>query len=197
MTMPINERSLAEEALTVVDSSVAQAIEGFDIDAWIAGVRPTRRSVKLHPDAHLIARMEQIADRIDGAPAEANVDDLIAEFEECKRQFNDGVWFTLEKRSSDWEKTFREKVAAELGIADLEKATTEQTVEVILRQVVAQTITPVGLTVDHLRKMLELNEAELNKLIVTLDNVQKRLAEQAGVLTRDFSQRRSSGRRSS
>ena len=206
----LDERTLADppadwptmtDGVPIVDSSVAVTLENFDIDEWIAGIRPTRRSVKLHPDAHLIARMEEIADRIDLTPDDQDVDALIEEFEQARRQVNDGMWFTLEKRSSEWIKTFRLKMLEQLGAhldPDLgEKVTREHRLAVTLHQIAAQCVAPAGLTYEQIRRLVEANEGEATKLVLALDNVNTVLAEQAGVMDRDFSERRSNGRRPS
>jgi hypothetical protein len=204
------ERTLADapdepqQPIYYVDSSVTPTPENFDIDEWIAGVRPTRRSVRLVANGHLVARLEEIADQIERAPEDADVDDLIDQYDAIKAQVREGVWFTLEKRSSEWVYEFLRSTCASLGYPapergdqPLGKLTTEQRIEVVLRQVAAQTVVPQGLTAGHLQRMLDANEGELNKLVLTMDAVNSTLAESAGVMDRDFSGRRSSGRQAS
>lgn len=193
-----DERSLADVD-TSVDVSPTVTPANFDIDAWAAGVHPTRRSVKLYPNAHLVARLDELSDRIDSTPEGENVDDLIDEFDALRTQFRDGIWFTVEKRSSEWVEAHRKAATKRLGIKlDNDGDPTEaDNITLVLHQIVDQLVAPAGVTYDHLRTMLSANEGELNKLVVTLNAVQRQLAENAGVLDRDFSARRSPSRRAS
>lgn len=193
--MSTNERALAEEIpVPDFDTTPEVSLAGFDLDAWIAGVRPTRRSIKLYPDGHLVARLEELADQIDNAPDGENVDALVDEFEQIRTQFHTGVWFTVEKRSSEWIEQFRKQTATRLGLkldADGNAADKAVATTLALHQLAAQTIEPAGVTAEQLRAMLERNEGELNKLLSTMVNANTKLAQDAGVLTRDFSQRHS------
>lgn len=182
-----DERSLAD--VPDVDSSPEVTPENFDLDGWLAGIRPTRRSVKLHAEGHLIARLEELAERIDAAPEGVDVDELIAEFERVRDQFNTGVWFTVEKRSSEWSKRFRKDLSKRHNLKPDDNE--GDNIIATLHQLAEQIVTPTGITYQHLRDMLDANEGELNKLILTMTNANTQLAESAGVLTRDFSERRS------
>lgn len=199
---PLEDRSLGGDPVTgpvVVDSTGPVTPEDFDVEAFLAGMRPTRRSVKLYPSAHLVGRMEEIAGLIEAADPDASVDDLIDEFEACKAAFRDGQWWTVEKRSSEWINRFRADAAKALGLDvkaldDPEQDLNEQRAEVVLRQVAAQVVVPSGVTYETLRAMIETNEGEVNKLIVAVEFANTQLAESAKVLTLDFSQRRSGNR---
>lgn len=162
--------------------------QDFDLAAFIGGVRPTRRSVRIHARADLIGRLEQIADRIDALPDGAEVDALIDEAERMQAEFAAGVWFTIEKRSSEWVKHFRDDTAKTYG---LDPESEDGRVSLLLHQLAAQIITPSGVTYDHLRAMFDTNEGELNKLIVALTMANEQIAEAAKVVTLDFSRRRS------
>ena len=189
------ERSLAEEALAgVVDTTVEPTPEGFDIEAFIAGVRPTRRSVKLYPHAHLVARMEQIATELDSTPDGPEADALIDEFERIRADFEAGVWFTVEKRSSEWVDAFRADAVAALKITtntDGEPTDASDKMRVLLRQLAAQIVEPAGVTAGQLEQIGQANEGELNKLIVAMTFANEEMAQSAKVLTLDFSSRRS------
>lgn len=168
--------------------------EGFDVDDWIKGVRPTQRAVKLHASGHLIARMEQVVATIEALPADADADDLIDEYETLKTEFNDGVWFVVEKRSKDWIDHFRRETGKRLGIKnadkDLERWSKDDQTKVLMHQVAEQTVSP-QVTARDLWALLAANEGELSKLIGTVRQVNEFVAESALVLNRDFSQRRS------
>lgn len=172
----------------LVDTTVTPVADDFDLDAWLAGVRPTRRSVKLYPHAHLVARMEQIADTIEAAPKTQDVDDLIDEFEQLKTQFRDGIWFTLEKRSSEWQHRWRKDLCKRLNLREDKD---EDLAIIVLHQIAEQIVSPPGVTYNQLRTLRETNEGECNKLMFTLTAVNQVVAEKAAVLDRDFSGRRS------
>lgn len=193
--MSEEERSLAEinEAPApvepaIVDTTVEPTPENFDLDAWVEGVRPTRKSVKLYPSAHLVARMEELAVEIDNTPEDVNIDGLIDEFYQAKRQFHAGVWFTIEQRSSEWVQKFRKDMAKRHNLKDDED---KDAATISLYQMAEQIIQPQGVTYNHLRKLQANNEGELAKLIGALQRVNQQLAETNGVMTRDFSERRS------
>lgn len=198
--MSSTERSLADQDLTpvqTIDTTPVQTPADFSMAAFLEGVRPTRRSVQLFPQAHLIGRLEQLAARIEVTDDGPEVDALVDEFEQVKAQFRDGIWFTVEKRSSEWVDHFREATAKSLGIKNLsqddEEAeySTADAITLALHQVAAQTVAPSGVTYEHLRQLLDTNEGEFRKLLQAMTEANKVLAENAQVLTRDFSLRRS------
>jgi hypothetical protein len=198
MSVP-DERSLADVDVSV-DTSPKVTPENFDLAEWAAGVRPTQRSVKLYPNAHLIGRMDELADKIDSAPEGADVDALIDEFERVREQFRDGVWFTVEKRSSEWIENNRKQTAKQYGIKlddDGDAENTADNIVLMLHQLADQIVRPRGMTYDMLRSMYDANEGELVKLTNAMQTANRALAEASGVLSRDFSGRRSHTRRTS
>lgn len=193
------ERSLADVDVSV-DVSPKVTPENFDLAEWAAGVRPTQRSVKLYPNAHLIGRMDELADKIDNAPEGADVDALIDEFESVREQFRDGVWFTVEKRSSEWIENQRKATAKRLGMKlddDADADNAADNITLMLHQLAEQIVRPRGVTADMLRHMYDANEGELVKLTNAMQTANRQLAESSGVLDRDFSGRRSHARRTS
>lgn len=184
----MDERSLADVAEVLDTSRDLPAPAGFDLDAWLAGVRPTRRSVRLFASAHLVAEMEQIAGRVDALPDGPEVDALIERFEAMQAEIRDGVWWTVEKRSSEWITKTRADAAKRYG---LDEDTDEGRTALLLHQLAAQIVTPEGVTYAHLRGLLDSNEGELNKLIVAMTMANNQIAEAAKVVGLDFSSRHS------
>lgn len=183
------ERSLADLTDIIDSTPDVGEPEHFDLGAFIAGVRPTRRSVRLYARADLIGDLERIAERIDSLPDGAEVDGLVAEAVRLQAEFEaSGVWFTVEKRSSEWVEHFRRDAAARLGVSD---ETAEGRIVLLLHQLAAQIVTPVGVTYAHVRALMDSNEGELNKLVVALTAANEQIAERARAVTLDFSQRRS------
>lgn len=191
-----DERSLADVQL--VDSTPALTPQEFSFEDFINGVRPPRRSVLLFPRGDLIARLDEIATTIERAPETENVDGLIDEFERVKAEFEHGQWFTLEKRSSEWVEKFRLDAEKQLGMKrvkgedDAEAGlSSEDLATITLHQLVEQIVVPSGVTYEQLRRLFDAAEGELSKLVYAMIEVNSKLAQQAEVLTRDFSQRRS------
>lgn len=195
--VPAAPPTKAPEAAPVAypDLSPETTPQDFDFGAFLGGVRPTRRGVRLYPHAHLVARMEELADQIDRAPESENVDHLIDAFEAAKAEFHEGVWFVVEKRSSEWIEKFRADLKARLRLkVDQDDPSKDDVMTALLHQLVAQIVTPAGVTVEGLRSLFETNEGELNKLLVAMQMVNQSLAEKASVIGVDFSQRRSTNR---
>lgn len=179
-----------------VDVSPSPVPESFDMAEWLAGVRPTRRAVRLFPNAHLVAELDKLADEIDSMPADADVDPLIDRFEALRQQYNDGVWFTVEKRSTEWLRAFRARVAEAEGL-DLKASDLEARAAAEIRvghAVAAACIVEPKMTADQFAALSEANEGEAAKLVNLVNIVNDKLAESSEVLTRDFSRRRSVSR---
>lgn len=188
------------EAPEVVDASAALDAEDFDWEQFLAGARPTRRAVKVYARADLVGRMEEVAAQYrDDMPA-AQKKKIAAEVTALRDQFESSArWFVAEKRSSDWVKTFRKDTAARLGLdvgdesedADVTDEQQAARRRVTLEQAAAQIVTPSGTTADHLERLGDINEGELNKVIVAVQFANTQMAQAASVVTRDFSQGRS------
>lgn len=198
----VPENAETPESLnTSVDTSPTITPQDFQWADFLAGVHPTRRGVRLYPQAQLVARMEYLADRIEALPDGPEVDQLIDEFEQTKAAFKEGVWFEVEKRSSEWVKKFRTDLAAKLDLnlgteeKDFADADPQHSMTAVLHQLAAQIVTPANTTYEDLHRLYEANEGELNKLIVTMGFTNEALAERAKVLDVDFSQRRSTNRK--
>lgn len=164
------------------------AAEDFDFASWLAGVRPTRRAVRLHARADVLARLEEIAGLIEDADDE-RAEALVDEFEALKAAFEaSGRWFVVEARSVEWVEDYRRTIRRDRGIkgalSDKEK------MAVLLEQLAEQIVTPVGVTADMLTNLHATNSGELNKLIVAMTMANDQIAQAAQVLTLDFSSRR-------
>ena len=192
----------AEVRLT--DSTRPLDAATFDLDAFLNGVRPTRRTVKIHERADLVGAMDYIVAQIDAAPEGEDVDHLIEQYTEARDTFLAGVtYWTVEKRSSEWLKAHREATARELSITinkDGEAANAKGGLTLLLEQVAAQVVEinsqPAEVTAEQLRKMYDANEGEVNKLVAAVENVNTAMAQHSAkdLVTRDFSRRFSTGR---
>ncbi len=174
-----------------VDVTPELTPEGFDVDAWIAGVRPTRRAVQLFARSDLIARLDELAARI------ATADDdqagpLIDEFEGLRAEYLAGVWWTIEGRSPEWVERFRTETKKALGLTGDPSGV--DAIRLVSEQIAAQLVSPLA-SAHQLVKLAETNAGEWRKLAVALELVNKRLGEKSDVLTLDFSSRRSASAR--
>lgn len=182
------------ESFQVVDSTPEVTPATFDSSAFLAGIRPTRRSVRIVERADLVGDMERLAQMYNEADAEdddAECERLAAEFQPVADAFHDSKrWYTVEKRSSEWIEHFREETAETLGL-DLESDDKAVRRELLIRQVAEQIVAPEGTTYDDLLSLYERNEGELNKLVVATTMANQQTADSAKVATPGFSLRRS------
>lgn len=162
----------------------------FDVDSWLAGVRPTRRSVLLYDRADLLARLDTLATHIESLPDGDEADELIDEFDRVKAEFTDGRWFTVEGRSKEWEAEFRREELTRLGVKRGSEGSARQRTKVLLAQLAEQIVDP-PVTAEQLEQLNEANAGELNKLVVAMTFANNQVAEASSVLKLDFSSRRS------
>lgn len=162
--------------------------EEFDFAAWLGGVRPTRRAVRLYARADVLGRMEEIAGLIEDAEGE-QADALVDEFEELQRTFEaSGRWFFVEARSAEWVEDFRRVYKRDHGIKG--DPGDRQRIAIILAQLAEQIVSPAGVTAEMLERLHEANAGELNKLVVAVTMANDQVAQSAAVLKLDFSSRR-------
>ncbi len=189
----------------VKDTSPEVTPATFDSGAFLAGVRPTRRSVQIVERADLLGDMERLAQlygEADDADDDEACERLHAEFEQVAERFHGSKrWYTVEKRSSEWIEKFRKDTAEEHGL-DVGK-TGERTddpdrvrdrMTLVLHQLAAQIVSPAGTTYDDLVGLYDRNEGELNKLLLCMEFANTRTAESAKVAAPGFSLRRSASR---
>lgn len=194
--MSNEERSLADAAEAqdepkVVDASLAEvSVEDFDVDAFLDGVRPTRRAVKLYQRADLVGPLEERVQELETAGEDPEQDEQV---KALYAQFHaSGKWFTVEKRSSEWERKFRKDTARALDITlddDGNVSNAEDGLTLSLAQAAAQTIIPSGVTTEKLRKFWNTNQNEVAKLFMAVQLANQQTAEQSRVVAPDFSRK--------
>src|SRR5690242_13568359 len=112
-----DERSLADAIPApspVVDATPAVSAEDFDFEDFLAGARPTRRAAKLYMRADLIGELEELAQTIEADGGDPGDD---PRFRELYETFHaSGRWFTVEKKSGEWETKHRKDTARRLGL---------------------------------------------------------------------------------
>lgn len=176
-----------------IDITVAPTVTDFDFGAWLEGVRPTRRAVRLYARADLIGRMEEIAGEAGEAEKRGDTDAMEAfvdEMESLREAFDASArWFVVEARSPEWVDDFHRVRARDMGIKKGEPGE-RQKQQILLEQLAEQIVTPSGVTAEALAVMLDRSAGELNKLIVAMTFANQQVADSAGVLKLDFSSRR-------
>lgn len=184
----VNDDSLGDPAVTdvdddtlggepeVVDITRDPDPEDFDFDEFIAGVRPGRRAVKVTMRAdlsaeldHLIHRAEALPDDMDAGEREAAENALLDEFEAVKAQIlaSQRV-FVVEARS---EHRMRQivKLMEKQGLPKPGKKAADEEVyawnsELALHRLADAIVVPSNVTVEGLRKLDQVAEAEIQKL---------------------------------
>ena len=198
MTPDITDEALGgpDDALaaTSEDATEAPTVEEFDFDDFLSGVRPTRRRVKLYAKAHLLAEMDELAERAaDNDLADEQLAEIEERFHALREEFRaSGRWFTVEKRSSDAIRKFRRELAKRAKIdvnKDGDTRDGEDSITLAIHQVAEQVISPEGVTADGIRRLYEANEGEFQKLYTAVTLANSQLAEQARVVAPDFSLR--------
>ena len=186
----------------VEDTTPEVTPQTVDAGAFLAGVRPTRRSVRIVERPDLVGDMERLAqlfDEADEADDDAECDRVAAEFEQVAAAFHASKrWYTVEKRSSEWVAKFRKDTCEKLGLdtgPSGEEAVSEAQEHdrsvLILHQLAEQIVDPAGTTYEDLRGLYERNEGELNKLLTCMTMANVRSAESVEVTSPAFGLRRS------
>ena len=200
--MPDETLNTPDPADLTIDTTPDVAAEDFDFDQFLAGFRPNQRSVKIFDRGNLIGAMEQIADQIQDAPPDADVDDLIDEFERLKREWETGRWFTVQGRSTEARRLQRDKLIRERGIKcgpDVDGQPGEpidpaHTIDLMCALMADQVVTPTGVTEAGLRRLYDLSEPEFSKLAIAVEFANSQMGQSSKVVGLDFSQRRSTRR---
>jgi hypothetical protein len=188
------EQSIAEDVTEIDDDEATDDRpdpKTFDVGAMVAGVRATRMRVQVQPNAHLLTRLQELAEEIDSYASDDDVpDELIEEWVETRADFDHVDTYVIEARSSDWIKNHaREAKAAGInpqrkGMSDAEKI--EHTRRLALSQIAAQIVEPEGVTEADVAAIFAGNEAEGDKLWRAMNQVN---TQPVKALVPDFSQR--------
>jgi hypothetical protein len=179
----------------------------FNPVAWVQGMRPNRRTVKLYLGNDLVGQLDELADRIETAGPDVDVSADVEEFERLRQEYLAGhTYWVVEGRSSEWITKCWEDIATQKRIRLNKQADTDNQkdrLELILGQLSQQIVevrSPDGQTsrdpisVEVLRSMFTANEREFNKLVYAMSDVNQIPSDRSEALTRNFSQRSSTAR---
>ena len=162
----------------------------FDVGALVNGVRATRVRVKIQPNAHLLERLQELAEEIDDFPGDDDVPQhLIDEWVETKEAFDHEDTFVVEGRTTDWVKNHHAE-AKKRGINPGRKGMSDSEVHEHLRRLyvsqVAEQVVKPEVTEEQVMAIFLGNEAEGDKLWRA---VQTANTQPVKALVPDFSQR--------
>lgn len=160
------------------DAYDAAIEDDFDLESWIAGVQPTTKAVLLYGRADLIADMDEVerklriaresekghADAPMGAPDE--VEQLQGELEDLLDALQrSGVMFRVQGRSDAWRQEIHDRIEKE---AKRSRLYTRDQIdeEIALAQLAGAVTAPAGITIDHLKKLQNVSEAQVKMLLV-------------------------------
>lgn len=159
----------------IVDITEDVTPEDFDFDAFVDGVRPGRRAVRVTMRADLVAEIDQIAIQAEALedPNGEEAQALLNRFEQIKEQITASQKvFVVEARS---EHRMRQivKQMEKLGVTKPGKKADEDEIreyneELALRRLADAIVVPSNVSVDGLRKINEVAESEINKLFGAL-----------------------------
>lgn len=182
----------------VVDTTPPLDAETFSIDEFLQGVRPNQRSVKLYMRADLIGALDELGEQIEKLPDDtddATLEALVKRFNETRDAFYaSGRWFTVRSRSQEWLNAITKTIAQEFGVAIKEDGTLSKTprqaelYQALTCEALAQQIvSPAGVTRQHMIALSDSTPSEFRKLLVAQEMANSSLAQNAKVLTADFS----------
>lgn len=145
--------------------------EDFDFDAFVAGVRPGRRAVRITMRADLVADIDKIA--VEAESVEDSNGDEMWELYERLQETKQQIWdsqrtFVVEGRSDHRRRQVVKKME-KLGFEKPGKKASDDEQrdyyhEVALHCLADGIVTPSNVTVDGLRKLYEISSAEIDKL---------------------------------
>lgn len=152
----------AAEAFTKPETPALDA-KKFNFAAWLHGVTPIRETVTIFADGHAQAEISRLAYLEAIAPDDNGTHSEPSERQKIVNRLRDlyaavidsGMDFVIEGRNSTWVSTFAEQAKAD-GITD--------PLEVTLRQIAAQIVSPEGVSYDGLKALHESREQEVNRL---------------------------------
>lgn len=151
-----DDESLAGPGPTV-DTAFGAAT--FDLDRWVQGVLPTRRSVTVYQRPDLLAQIDDLAAR-EAVARREDRDALVAQATELTDKLRESaVRFVIEGRTSAWVVDYAKSLEAQ-GVKD--------STDVILHQLAAQVVEPVGVTFEHLKTLAEVTEPQVSRMVEAL-----------------------------
>ncbi|MCH8613473.1 hypothetical protein [Arsenicicoccus dermatophilus] len=207
------DRSLADTAdADVVEASLTTVTTpdpdpaAFDLEEFLAGIRPVLRRIRIYPRGDLVAQADALADELEdlgrahaavvGTPAE---DDAAAAFlaarerlEELRRTYQESaVEWVVQERSADWVAQTRTEFCQARGVEPQPGgAVPDDLVQEFTYHVTAEmTVTPAGVTTDTMRRLHEAAPHEFERIDAACTAALSQAGPTSWGMTADFSLR--------
>lgn len=207
--MSREDTSMAEGTSTVeerLDTAVAEGdiiditeelnVEDFDFDAFVDGVRPGRRAVKITMRADLMLELDRIIAEYEATDKEdRDEEELLTRFNAVKAEvIASQRLFVVEARSDARIDEIKEEMRT-LGKPEPNRKATEEMrrewrEELLLRRLADAIITPSNVTYEGLAKLREVAESQINLLVGTMQMVNSNPTDGVKGVTPDFSRGR-------
>lgn len=150
---PVEDESLAGSTPTPADAALAP--EGFDLQGWLSGVKPARRTVTVYGRADLLAEAEQLRWHLSLASGDDKAE-IAAQLEATLEQIRaSAADFIIEGRTSTWLETIHQGFEAQK---------IEDKVERGLRQLAMQIVSP-QITYAELSELAKLREPDVVRML--------------------------------
>lgn len=155
------------DKLGIVDDSPEDIDEEtFDLDAWIDGVEPTTRSVRIYQRADLLGRYDELEQELRVAKKVPEKDRGVAD---RGPQSIEQEMFLVAQQLEDSARWFKIRGMSDAARDKIEKPLRKQKVDqddIDMRVLSEAIVSPRGVTPAHLRKLGERNEVQLKMLQV-------------------------------
>lgn len=156
------EMSLGETTPEIRDVTAPDAMTpaGFDLDAWLAGARPSRRATTVYARPDLLATIDVLSERVTVARAAEDTDEaarLVAQIRDVRQQMEASALDVVVEASSE---SARARLREALGIREGETPTDVQTCHFIAAHIVS----PAGLDGDALARLHEVSPQQVAKI---------------------------------
>lgn len=177
----MTDKTLAATEPQSVDVTPDVKAENFDIDAFVNGARHATRAVLIYQRPDLLADIEIAEREVELARKKRQrVSDLEDHLDDLYRALVDsGRWFHVQGRSDAWRSDVEKSVKKAGGSKE----------DVVLEQLAQSIVVPSNVTADHLRRLQEIDEAQVKKLVAAFSIA----CVQPTQVTAPFSRARSKG----
>src|SRR5690625_1008972 len=177
----------------IVDVTEDLNVEDFDFAAFVEGVRPGRRAVKITMRADLMVELDRIiAEYEASSKTERDEEDLLERYNAVKAEIiaSERI-FVVEARSDSRINEIKDEMRRLGKPEPNRKATAEMRSdwreELLLRRLADAIITPSNVTYHGLIRLRKASEAQINKLVGTMQMVNSDPTAGLKGVTPDFS----------
>lgn len=165
----------------------ARTASGFDLEAWLAGARPSRRATTVYARPDLLAEIDLLSERV--IEAEAARDNIAAakymvQVRELREQMRASALDVVVEASSE---TARDRIREAIGVEAGKGVTADQA----LQFAAAHIVEPKGMDAEALKRLSEVSQQQVIKIMSAVQVAN----ETAPAVPAPFSLASSNGRR--